>query len=112
MDEKNPVSPALTPEEWADFDGKTSGDIRVTHYLDDGRSGNEVAMLIPVDAKLAVAALCLHGQPFGFTWEDVDMLREEHDAHALGCMSTLGDPPCKFLALADRIQALLPPRKP
>lgn len=53
------------------------------------------------------AARALHGQPFGFTWEDVDLLlaetsilapvRDEEEGQAL-------------YDLANRIAALLPPR--
>jgi hypothetical protein len=31
---------------------------------------------VPSAARHALAALALHDQPFGFTWEDVDRLRE------------------------------------
>jgi hypothetical protein len=49
----------------------------------------------------ALAAACLHGQPFGFTWDDVDLLREA---------STLAQWRA-FTPIADRIAALLPPRE-
>lgn len=53
----------------------------------------------------ALAALCLHEQPFGFTQQDVAMLRQEADdewpaSHEMHAALT---------NLADRIAALLPP---
>lgn len=80
------MKPALTAEEWGNVD-------------------------LPVadtpESRHATAALCLHGQPFGFTREDVIMLRaarlrldgeEQEDAWDKSLDS-----------LADRIEALLPP---
>ncbi|MSP63224.1 MAG: hypothetical protein EXR72_23365 [Myxococcales bacterium] len=54
------------------------------------------------------AALCLYGQPFGFTWEDVDGLRAL--AESLG--GTIHNPEsvAPLRDLADRIAAMLPPR--
>jgi hypothetical protein len=57
-----------------------------------------------------IAALALYGQPFGFTHEDVTLLRGIARNHGLGF--TVGDgpqPPERVRALADRIAALLPP---
>lgn len=57
-------------------------------------------------ACLWAAANLLHGQPFGFTWEDVNLIR--------GCVIRAGrefghNP--ELYDLADRIAALLPPRE-
>jgi len=56
----------------------------------------------------AVAAICLHDQPFGFSWEDVEILRKIPFNEA-GCERFVGygGP---YRRLADRIQALLPPK--
>lgn len=55
----------------------------------------------------AAAALCLHGQPFGFTWKDVDALRWALEF----VMPPDGDDRSLALrSLADRVGALLPPR--
>lgn len=70
-----------------------------------------VADEIATHRRHALAALALHGQPFGFTWGDVDWIRaaagqllDEFDRlradHATG-----------LNAIADRIAALLPPRE-
>lgn len=53
----------------------------------------------------ALAALALFQQPFGFTWEDVDEL---HNEIMRGYLLRPDD----IASLADRIAALLPPRKP
>ena len=93
------VQPALTPAEWKEFLPGSQSD--VADAVDDAdetmlverrrRDTAEAAMT--ARRYNAAAALALHGQPFGFTWEDVERCRD------LG----LND-------LADRIAALLPPR--
>lgn len=61
------------------------------------------------------AALCLHGQPFGFTWEDVDRLREfarDDEANDRVGDQCFGQEFQRWAReLADRIAALLPPRE-
>lgn len=68
----------------------------------------------PTD-RHAIAALALHEQPFGFTWEDVDSCRAQaeefesyHDSDLdLGSYENM----LYWQDLADRIAALLPPRE-
>lgn len=117
------IEPALTPEEWADEGGGGAvnrGDFMV--YAPRGMDGLVVGppgpghgVLIPTDLHQATAALCLHGQPFGFTWEDVDALRGLIELQA-ALRKTNGVPGdgglSPFARLADRIAALLPPRAP
>lgn len=116
MKEATKVEPALTPEEWGGpgaVPGKVSPGIgRVV------KAGDSVGLelfkpkvqaKIPEALRHALAALCLHDHPFGFTWEDVDELRREAEwcrtkSHNLGVAENLED-------LADRIAALLPPRE-
>lgn len=132
--------PALTPEEWAELrvdwysanrgpyvgwpvaDGARRLEIdkdNVEVHLDP-----EEYTAIPQWGLHAVAALCLHGQPFGFTWEDVANVRKAateactHDEGAryydeagsprlvLDCDEEAVHP---LTLLADRIEALLPP---
>lgn len=56
--------------------------------------------------RFLLCALLLEGQPFGFTWNDVDALRAiegsggQYEREEAACRS-----------IADRIAALLPPRK-
>jgi hypothetical protein len=58
------IRPALTPEEWAEI-------------LAAPRVWRSEAERIAFEAgRHAQAALCLHGQPFGFTHEDVKFLRD------------------------------------
>jgi hypothetical protein len=68
--------------------------------------------VVPEEEK-AIAALAMDGQPFGFTWEDVDrcvdMACEDeavaaHQPHAPAAFRS------EWRDLADRIAALLPPR--
>jgi hypothetical protein len=63
------VKPALTPEEWANF--KDSGfpltlSCDPPHFVD---IGDDVRTIRVSDSLHAVAAFCLHRQPFGFTRE-------------------------------------------
>lgn len=79
--------------------------------LSDGERAERIAWArseVDVDGRTTnrlFAAKVLHGQPFGFTWEDVDLLRniDPHDVvtPTLDAMHALG----------DRIAALLPPRE-
>lgn len=97
------VQPALTPEEWARV--RAFGDEAVFSVSGPGDAegwGQPALRRQGAPGIHALAALCLHGQPFGFTREDARTLREcvEHDK------------PCdipRLLHLADRIEALLPP---
>lgn len=93
------MAPALTPDEWRDqIANCTKGDPRVSH---------------------AVAALALHGQPFGFTRADVSELRAaakralERSVDEVGAFAetdwTMLNTSNRLHALADRIAALLPP---
>lgn len=110
------AGPALTPEEWAgpqphirrldllifEDPAPEGGDCVICEdHGPDAESGR--AVILPED-RHALAALALHGQPFGFTWGHVDALREVI-ADATGAnLGPLHD-------LADRIAALLPPRE-
>jgi hypothetical protein len=103
------VEAALTPDEWA----------RRETAIERGEFGENGQVWICEDGTIGVAAsgasyeiahphgaaaLCLHGQPFGFTWEDVRLLerlrgRTDEDEDAIG-------------HLTDRIEALLPSTEP
>lgn len=107
------IEAALTAEEWAAHPN--------THHvrfasMEPGAPGGEVKWTadrplsdppLYFPTRHGIAAVNLHGQPFGFTWEDVDMIRRYADnasQHwAFGDEAGLG-------ALADRIEALLSPR--
>ena len=100
---------ALTPDEWrrmASTDGfcEVSTTVeRVTVRLD----GDEHFTL---NAPHAVAALCLHGQSFGFTAFHVALLHVVADARD----EIFGDDERaeELRHLADKIAALLPPDTP
>ena len=92
------VKPALMAEEW---DMIQQMDVVICARL----PRRDLLIDLPEEpaARHATAAVALHGQPFGFTWEDVDGLRMVAQSHeAFG--SAIED-------VADRIAALLPPRE-
>lgn len=95
MSERDDVQPALTPEEWE----------RVEKYGVEYMYAEvgPYTFSIVHGGPRALAAIALHGHPRGFTWEDVDMLR----GAAVNWPYENAD---RFAALADRIEALLPPR--
>jgi hypothetical protein len=95
------IRPALTAEEWKFELG--SRERPPTHQPALSYSDH-----FTQERPHAIAASLLYGQPFGFTWDDVDLLRE---------MTLVQAPAGSFRAacerrdsLADRIAALLPPR--
>lgn len=95
------VKPALTPEEWAELRLR---DERGTARIDGGRV--EAEGRFDAEPRHALAALALHGQPFGFSWKDVDMLKSTvlaDDFHS-------HDDWWALQRLGERIAALLPPR--
>ena len=88
------IKPALTAEEWESSRYRT--------WAGASTAGDY--------ERHALAALALYGQPFGFTWEDVALLRE-HAEIAIDDRMSLPDLRrwCVLLeTLADRIEALLP----
>lgn len=96
------VPPALTPEEW-----------RSHAPLD--RTLAQFAPDVARDNAHGAAALALHGQPYGFTWDDyyelIDQAHEiEHD-HGGDLMFPERQHQVDALrSIAARIAALLPPR--
>lgn len=114
--QRGKIEPALTPEEW--------GGLRVeydTHAysIQGGRvwtHDDDRPTILP--DRHALAALCLYGQPYGFTREDVGLARAM--ATDLEESARVNDRPTGSSAkyavamhdLADRIEALLPPEEP
>jgi hypothetical protein len=111
------VKPALTPEEWQERQEYDPA------HGDWGHEDCEVCELArrwfagasPAE-RHAAAARALHGQPFGFTWEMVDLLRkiadEMHEAINAGADAPMvSETGVDVGTIADRIAALLPPRE-
>ena len=120
------IKPALTAEEWAkataDYDSlyEPFTGLSVQAYNDGslGVWGSYEGGAQPPAARHALAALALHGQPWGFTREDAAHLRALADAidraataQELFILLQASDPE-PLRDLADRIEALLPPREP
>lgn len=107
------IQAALTPEEWARFAANMGRlDIEILKNLFDGRPHITIAFRVRNGDEIfsfehgerhALAALCLHGQPFGFTQEDVELLRRSAENELSGGTAE------RLSGLADRIAALLPP---
>jgi hypothetical protein len=127
MSEK--IEPALTPEEWAErrilFDrpegyedwiegGYAATSTGLVYMLEVEGCNRDTEM----DRRHALAALALLGQPFGFTHEDVELLRLLASNFSAQGMFVRGDlirwetTGAFYSSLADRIEALLPPRTP
>ena len=113
------IKPALTAEEWAKKETKQAewcyneGAVKLgTWIVWEGDTERELEVLIvygesdfryPIADRHGTAALCLHGQTYGFTWEDVETLRE------IAEVSQFPREVHICASLANRIEALLPP---
>lgn len=102
------VAPALTAEEWADAI-EDEPDTVLCMYSEAGSNCLEGVDFIDHRPHV-IAALALHGQPFGFTRGDVELVRDcigmEWDRGERGEMDALEK---RLESLAARIAALLPP---
>ena len=121
------ADPALTPEQWAEikecaadsgYHGPSLIRGPVLYYLSaDGTKrlfvveGYDDPALVDGGTQHALAAFCLHGQDFGFTPEDVALLRYSVALSYDGAEDVLGvaTQRTRVLDLAARIEALLPP---
>lgn len=109
-----PVKPALTPEQWAK-QGKNHDPF---HIREDGALVITGVLVTP-GQRNRLAALCLYGQPFGFSQEDVEALRLLASAllaeatgdweFTVGGSAELHGAQRRAQSLAERISALLPP---
>ena len=109
-----PIKPALSPEEWAEVEAQRGPFAGPSRYVtSDDRC--YAGCRIDDAGRHAVAAVCLHGQIEGFTHEMVESLRavanvtldrDPREPHANPHAAAL------HRAIADRIEALLPPRTP
>lgn len=97
------IEPALTPEEWAKM-LRAGGPARY----------DSVFEFASPEVFHYLAALALHGQSFGFTHADVDLLRRSCADKEVNACAFVMDPEGTdaLQELADRIEALLPPREP
>lgn len=118
------ITPALTPKEWGIVEEEGGVDLtsptepRVSiDVRDDGLTLTQELSAIGIELRHRhlLAALALHDQPFGFTWEDVDLLRQiaADDKPSYDLRVADGgviEAEKRLNALADRIASLLPPR--
>lgn len=105
------IKPALTAEDWASRGMLGNAQVGTARLIGDDLYADE----LPFRGRRrhALAALALHGQPFGFTWEDVDALQrviDDYDPTNFPQPSS-GVPRRVLVLLRARIAALLPPRE-
>lgn len=111
-----PIPPALSPEEWAKRQIAAKG--WLAYIVSEEDAPDEVGQLgitssghdgesFEGRARHAIAALALHGQPFGFKPQDKIFLREMADI--VEDSSSRSDVAATLRDLAARIEALLPP---
>ena len=110
------IKPAATAEDWSKYLAGENKYIQPGHgdgFISILNRASEYDHLEPWVAR-SVAAYCLHEQPFGFTREMLEAIREcvtlaEH----FFSVSERGEEDILVEAreVADRIEALLPPEK-
>jgi hypothetical protein len=112
MADATELEPALSAEQWArggvignGFRSWAVNEGCIAFEGISGRPPNELPYLVDTRECHALAALCLHGRPFGFTHEDVRELREALEMNHAGILGP------RTASLADRIEALLPPKE-
>lgn len=113
MDDTPSIPPALTKEEWAP---RVDPDIYAGQVIEAGdvaRRDDGTIILgndLPITRPHATAALCLYGQPFGFTHEELGAMRDEYKALWAG---NDDHPRARLLhSTIEKIAALLPPEAP
>lgn len=101
----------ITPEEWRL--ALTNANGLIDWMLDKAsREVSSRATPIPEPRREMLAAFALHGQPSGFTWDDVELLRGAvRDEWTMSNGEVVGPWGVELNLLADRIAALLPPRE-
>ncbi len=123
------IEPALTPEEWAakwitiqakGYDSARNGAAEIKwgengFYLTE-HEHDRYGVFDEPRMLHKVAAIALHGQPFGFTREDVALIRMESEAIRDAQSDEYRnqeaiDRAAKLASLADRIESLLPPEE-
>ena len=105
----DPITPALTPEEWESKELawptvalSTTGDKGELSVWDGELDDDSHFVKVKDSDRHALAALALHGQSFGFTAEDVAEIQKWAKLD--------GDHPFSHMdRIAARIEALLPP---
>lgn len=107
------IKPALTAEQWAEVVAAPRG-VVVPMLFPDGSRDIDFAD-IPSHSRHFLAALCLHGQPFGFTREMVKALEavlqyaEQYAQEDWKYPNKESGDIALARATLDRIAALLPP---
>lgn len=107
------ITAALTPEEWeCGGPNEAPGIVRDVHagllywgVRITAQSSDEAEIQSPRD-RHAVAALCLHGQPFGFTQADINLICRRFDISDDAWRSEDEELAASLVA---RVAALLPP---
>lgn len=125
------IAPALTGDEWRTRSVRRAGqgtyEADLIALAEDGRSLRVAAeadgelVLVPESERHALAALALHGRPYGFTRQDVEdetdvagyceaMARQSAEAGAEAQAATFRMLAERHRVRAAKIAALLPPK--
>lgn len=115
------IRAALTPEEWAEALDGQAGSLTVAMFRATGNNPSLITQ-VAYGSPHKLAALCLHGQPYGFTQADVTELRGLAMLYAsVSRLALMGAHPESHGlteverreawadSLASRLAALLPP---
>lgn len=105
------IPPALAVDEWAALQMPANGTVPADDHCSARIDGRNVRLMsdenerttVPPSQRHGLAALCLYGQPFGFTRDDLDTLRGLEE---LTFCEGYGP---ETRSLIARIAALLPP---
>lgn len=106
------IEPALTKEEWAGHGDVFDGWVDLDMGIIDVRFGGPAGIRDESRERHALAAKLLRGQPFGFTREDVEAIREHVGDGISMEPKPIPTPGAEALwDIAARIEALLPPEE-
>lgn len=113
MNDETRVHPALSAKEWA---GGLAGPFQLdpeTREISEYTGGPDGSFRVDAKDRHEMAALLLHGQPFGFTWAMHDAIRDMLAEHEGDSFHPLPDDERALVraALAN-MAALLSPRSP
>ena len=102
------IRPALSPSEWIQY----GDDLAImADWAADKRPFGPARRFTMEEKRLAVAAIALHNQSFGFTHEDEALLEEQARFFEHRAFPGDAETAARLRELLNRISALLPPKE-